>query len=524
MRWKDMRRISGLAAALVLSAIVLGLQICSGAYQADFDSNPDEPAHVVSSLMVHDYLASGSLAHPWEFATSYYVHYPKVAILHWPPLFHLLEAIWMFAAGRTRAGLFSLQGFTGAALAVSVFLWLRREHGFWIAFCSAAVLATTGLVQDATNTVGPYLLLGLLSFWTAALFARYLTTGQVRYAGWSALLGLAALGTHGRGAALWMAPPIALLLVKVTQMRIAAALLVVLAYLSLPKYLGQAHLSSPMSVIQSGGEYAIQFESALRWPVFVLILIGIAVWFRAGGRKNATTVMIAFAISCWIFHSTVNVPIFQDFLITAAPAAIVLAAGGASALLRYLPPGSSWNRPVAMALVALFLWTAGSNIYGMQRKPSWGARRIVTDNQLYRDSQTVWLVAGTPTFEGGLIAETALRDVARQHIVLRASKVLASSSWAGASYRMVFQDRSSVAAFLDQAHVGWVLIQANDGMPHIRQLDETMLSIAPAWRGEALSRQAPDVTIFKRVEPLPGDPKIEIDMRDKLGSVFRLHE
>jgi hypothetical protein len=51
-----------------------------------------------------------------------------------------------------------------------------------------------------------------------------------------------------------------------------------------------------------------------------------------------------------------------------------------------------------------------------------------------------------------------------------------------------------------------------------------MLSIAPAWRGEALSRQVPDLNIFKRTEPLPGDPKIEIDMRDKLGSVFRLHE
>ena len=136
-----------------LAAVLLVLQALSGAYRGDFDANEDEAAHVVSSLMVHDYLVSGKMAHPWRFATDYYVHYPKVAILHWPPLFYSSEAMWMFATSRSRAGLLSFQAVLASTLVIGLFFWMRREHGLWISFVAALVMASNRTMMAAAVEV-----------------------------------------------------------------------------------------------------------------------------------------------------------------------------------------------------------------------------------------------------------------------------------------------------------------------------------------------------------------------------------
>jgi 4-amino-4-deoxy-L-arabinose transferase-like glycosyltransferase len=516
-----MQSLRDLSAASFLIAIVAGFQIGSRAYQADFDATDDEPAHVVSSLMVRDYLASGRLLHPWKFATEYYIHYPKVAILHWPPVFHLSEAIWMFLAGRSRGALLCFQAIVGGTLAAGVFFWLRRDHAFWIAFAAAVVLATTRLMQSVTSEVAPELLLGTLVFWSVARFARYLDTGNSRDAWWFALLALASLGTHGRGAVLLLFPFVAMLLARLTMWRAIMAASVVLVYVFLPNLLGQAYAASPMIVLKHSGAYLLSLGRSLQWPVFFFALVGIAAGLRK--RRNDVTVMIALILSCWIFHSTVNVPLAEYFLITAAPAMIVLAAGGASALWQASSRKWSVKWPVAVAFTAIFLGVCAVNIFRLQTKTSLGARSTVGNTVLYLDAQKVWLVAGTSAFEGALIAEVALRDRAMDHIVLRASKVLARSTWVGANYRLVFDGPAEVSGFLDEAHVGWIVVREGESVfPHIPQLETTIHENPNTWRNVALPSSSRGIALFERNTPLPGSPKIEIDMREKLRTVFLL--
>jgi hypothetical protein len=513
-----MRSPRDLAAASILVALVAGLQIYSGAYQADFAATEDEPAHVVSSLMVRDYLVSGRLLHPWEFAKVYYIHYPKVAILHWPPLFHFSEAIWMFLAGRTRAGLLSFQCGIGCTLALGVFFWLRRNHNFWIAFLSAIVMATTRVMQSVTSAVAPDLLLGALVFWAVMRYTRYLDTGNSRDAWWFALLGFAAMGVHGRGAVLLLFPFTAMLLVRPTTRRVTGFAAVILVYIFLPSLVRQSYPVSPMIVLKNSGAYLLSLGQALRWPVFVLALVGIIAGFRSHKQGGDVTAMIALVLSCLIFHATVNVPFADYFLVTAAPVMIVLAACGASLLWHTF----SWKRSIAAALATVSLWVAGSNIVRAQAKASVGARRILDDNALYLDPQKIWLVAGTPVFEGAVIAETALSDRAMDHIVLRASKMLARSTWIGANYRLFFDGPTEVSEFLDEAHVGWIVVRENEPVsPHIEQLVMTIHANPLTWGSVTLS-SAPDIALFKRNTPLPGVPRIEIDMREKLRTVFRL--
>jgi hypothetical protein len=77
--------------AALLGSVVI-LQVLAGAYASGFGGYPDEPAHLVSSLMVRDFLAGLDFRHPWQFAQQYYFHYPKVAIGVWPPGFMPLSA------------------------------------------------------------------------------------------------------------------------------------------------------------------------------------------------------------------------------------------------------------------------------------------------------------------------------------------------------------------------------------------------------------------------------------------------
>jgi hypothetical protein len=72
------------AAFAVLLGFVVILQGLSSAYASGFGGFPDEPAHLVTSLMVRDFLAGLDFRHPWQFAQQYYLNYPEVTIGVWP--------------------------------------------------------------------------------------------------------------------------------------------------------------------------------------------------------------------------------------------------------------------------------------------------------------------------------------------------------------------------------------------------------------------------------------------------------
>jgi hypothetical protein len=66
----------------VLLGLVVALQAAGGAYASGFGGYPDEPAHVVTSLMMRDFIVGLDFCHPLQFVQQYFLHYPKVAIGH----------------------------------------------------------------------------------------------------------------------------------------------------------------------------------------------------------------------------------------------------------------------------------------------------------------------------------------------------------------------------------------------------------------------------------------------------------
>ena len=83
---------------LILLGVAIAGQSLTHVYRSDLNW-ADEGSHYVSGLMVHDYVADKLPGSPIAYATRYYIHYPKVGIGHWPPLYYLVEAAGFFFDG-----------------------------------------------------------------------------------------------------------------------------------------------------------------------------------------------------------------------------------------------------------------------------------------------------------------------------------------------------------------------------------------------------------------------------------------
>jgi len=512
-----------LGAGIALVLLVVALQIESGAYRSDFAANEDEPAHVVSSLMVRDYFASGWRESPLRFAEQYYIHYPKVAIGHWPPGFHLSEALWMLVFGRNRPAILSFVAAAEAALILSLFFWLRRRCGVWIAFVSASVLATARTMQVSTAAATPDILLALVVCWVALMYARYCHTGQRRDLWLAVILGFLALGIHGRAAFLLLLPSAAALLERrFTKFHIALIVPLFLILVLAPSFLGHAY---PPHLAGSGRNalfFVLESSRAIGWPLMCVAIIGLAGVLRSGRDHPEWTTAGALLLAGLVFYSVVNVPLEANYLVATIPAAVALFAFGWQRIeMRY----RTHARLINALMTALALGTIVFHMLPPVRKPDIGARQIVRWLSSAEPPSRVWLVAGSARFEGAIITETALMERSSTHIVLRSSKVLASSTWSGAGYRTRFSGIEEIDAYLDSVQARWIIVEAAQERPDIRQLVSVMEKYPSKWKEHTDLVLPPEVRVFERQGEMPSGPlEIRIDMRDKLGSVLSLRE
>ena len=142
-----------------------------GAFQSGFGGFEDEPAHLVTALMIRDWIAAGfsdihAWLHPREFAETYYVHYPKVAIGQWPPVFHAMLGVWMLVFGTSKVAIISLLTVITALLASLVCELVRRLLGPWAGLVAGALLLSVPIIQlcsGAAMTELPVALFGFLA-------------------------------------------------------------------------------------------------------------------------------------------------------------------------------------------------------------------------------------------------------------------------------------------------------------------------------------------------------------------------
>jgi len=107
----------------------------------------------VSGVCVLDYFRTAFGSNPITFAESYYVHYPKLALGHWPPMFYIIQAAWYATFGVTTFSAILLMGVITTAAAVALAFRFMRLGGIPAALLGTGVFLSLPLTGMSTRLV-----------------------------------------------------------------------------------------------------------------------------------------------------------------------------------------------------------------------------------------------------------------------------------------------------------------------------------------------------------------------------------
>jgi hypothetical protein len=129
-----------ICAALLVSAMLIGCSNLSGSGPLW----PDSSQYANAAAMIHDWLLSGNILHPWEFAKRNYVQFPAFHLPYHPPVYPALLGLFFTLTGVSN---------NSGRIFIALCLWLSgcffyailRRTGLsqTAAFCSSLLLLTT---------------------------------------------------------------------------------------------------------------------------------------------------------------------------------------------------------------------------------------------------------------------------------------------------------------------------------------------------------------------------------------------
>jgi 4-amino-4-deoxy-L-arabinose transferase-like glycosyltransferase len=479
---------------LIFVALCVLIQEKTGAYFTDRGLGNDEAAHFVNSLLVFDYIADGIPSSPLDYAREYYIHFPRVSIGHWPPMFYIVQACIFGLFGRSGVVAIATQAAI-SALALGWIASLVRRRVDWLAGLAAgiAVLASPGLmVQLGEVMVDTFLALWLLS--AALSWAAFAARPGAGRAAVFAVCAIGAIMTKGSGLALALLP-----LLHAALVRDARPLLDRRAWLAaaaigattLPWYWFTYRMAATGFNHGWGWDYTAEALPAFaKFFVAAIGAIGVigfvagaigALRPRHGSADHPLAALVALVMVTMLFYAVVPADIVPRYVICVLPATMVVAAVGLARLLR--PLAGRLRGQSGMVVAALLLVDAATLVRVPHVTPF--RTDLVASQILHAESfNPLVLVAGSGRAEGALIATFAEADRNRRHFVLRGTQVLSSSTFMGEQYAPRFADTASVERWLADAGIGWVVVDDSPGgatMEHNRQVLAIAASSPAGW-------------------------------------------
>jgi hypothetical protein len=509
-----------------LCTVLLFLSL-SGGFNHELGGDPDEAAHFVTGLMIHDYVRLGTSVPPFEFAKEYYGHYPKMAFGIWPPLFHTMEAGWMLLVSPSKISVLILLSLIAASLAYFVFATVARQFGFTSGMCAGLFLVSLPMIQQSTNLVMLDSCVALFSFIACLHFGRYLDSDRWQEAALFGIWAAAAILTKYNGLALALLPPLCALLSGRWRILLrgktwlpAGVVLVICGAWYIPMRQLVSYAAEPLpsfsTVLPGMMSNSMALYQSVGLPV--LIVAGVGVYFAMSRRhiefvvENGVYISAgALIASYWLFHSIVVPAPAARYMESALPAVVVFAALGVHGMSRMLR-----RPPLELAVAVVVLYAMGP--FRVTETPRFGLAELasrLTGPQA--SSKSIILADGDPPIEGIAVSEVAVRDRSLSRYVLRGSKVLARSTWMGAEYRQLYHTPEEILKALDSTGVSVVIVQSDTTIPapHRALLRQALKSAQATW---ALWSEAPwgrhekQFLVYRRIQPIEGRSCFEVSL------------
>ena len=495
-------KIEYLIVFMLFFSVQTGLQWANGAFSSEFGAYPDEAAHYVTGLMLRDYVSDTTWEPPMTYAENYYAHYPKVAFGHWPPVFYVIQSAWMLLFSHLRISLLFLMIFLTAMLALTVYLTVKKSFGCPAAFGAATLLLMFPIVQKYSGMIMAEIPVALFSFWAVLCFGMFLETEKTK---WSAGFGICAaltILTKGNGWALGFVPMLAILFTRrfylLKRLNFWYPAIIVIIYcgpwygLTFNMVKNGWHNESPSLnfTVNAMRFFSLEFVKIVGWGLSLLIAAGfvkkIILPFRESGAEGKWAAFGALPLSVWVFHALVPAGMEDRHLMTALPAVLMFLAAGISYVcdLPYFQ-NIAYKRKAAIVILSLAI-VFSYETYTFPGKAWYGFGDVVRDllsKQEFQDS--VMLISSDERGEGMFISEFAMQEHRPGHILLRASKVLATSRWSGAQYELICATPDKIMNYIKKIPAEIVVIDeslpAASRLAHHNLLEETIKLYADRW-------------------------------------------
>jgi hypothetical protein len=482
-----------------LLGLVVTLQVLGGAYASGFGGFPDEPAHLVSSLMVRDFLASLDFRHPWHFAQQFYLHYPEVAIGVWPPGFYAALGIWFLIFGASRASALTFIAVVATITASVTYFIGKRLIGRWAGVLAAVLFIASPLVQESSARVMTEHLVTLGMLVSTLCFARFARTERTVDALAFGAVSAAAILTHGNAWALGLVPGITLALTNRWHLlRRSGLWLAALSVLAtcVPWY--------ALTIIMVSGWIpgaSLRFQAVtgfvriayLSVGTAVLTFAGIGVWNRVIRVKLRSEVALecaalaALAIATFILYCVLPVGIESRYMVPLIPSVVLFAAAGVNEVghrlgARFPTPGVRFG----LVLILLAAFSLESFALPLQLRNG-GYEALVRDVEArVSNVPQVWLISSGSTGEGCLVAAVALQDAHPNSYVVRAKKILAGGDWHWRNQQDRFDTPAKLAEVLDAVPVTIVVIDDRVPAEQHRPYQDRLRKLVESGRWESV--------------------------------------
>jgi 4-amino-4-deoxy-L-arabinose transferase-like glycosyltransferase len=479
----------------VLMILAVSLQVGGGAYSADL-AGYDETGHYVTGLMVRSYVLSFDWFRPMAFAQAYYDHYPRVALGHWPPVFYAVQTFWTVPFTASRTSILLFMALQTALCGMLIYLLWRKQIGGWEACGVAFVFVLTGAVQWLTLHVMAEMIVLVWMLLAAWAFSAYLDSGRWRESLLFGCFAVAAIMTKVNGFSLALLPPLAVLFNRKLHLAYRAnfwAPAGLVGVICLPWYAltmkaakdGWQGSTDPGFLLKS---VAVSNLDSIYHELGIAILLSAAVGlyfsvlrpvFARRAVENVWAVSAGLILAVFVFHTFIAPVREARHLVYAFPAILALAACGirhlASMLQSVFRGQALAVGIVAAVVIAGFL----AQSFRLERKPTMGASELagILGSQPYA-AFDVFAASRDARGEGAVIAELAMRDPMPSRRVVRASKVLASTSWSGGVYELLAENTDEVIKILRKQDIRVVVIEkpgSEEGPPHYLRVVEATL-------------------------------------------------
>lgn len=400
--------------------------------------NNDETRHVMTGVYFRDVFRDMPFTDLGGYTVNYYLQYPALGLLVWPPFFYFLEGVLMSVFGTSLVVPKTLVVLFAALACVYLFRLVRRTHDARRAALAVLVFGLSPLVFEYAHYVMQEVPTLALSLASVFHFTRYLDDARRREL---VLAGLfAALAALTRFDAVHLIPLFVILLLargrlfavlrrrEVWVVALLAALVVAPFYVMSAAGIGWAHLKFATETLPNvPGFFSLRrvlfypsfLPSQIGWFALVAAIVGLVAVLSDTARRAASWPYLATIVATYLTFTPMG-EIESRHTIYWVPALALFAVEGLKFIAGKLRAPTKLYAPLAALVLAGTAWTAFSKPLTYVRGYEEAARHVAANSS----ASPFCLFVGR--LNGDFVYQLRRLDPQRKLWVLRADKILFS--------------------------------------------------------------------------------------------------